>query len=795
MTYTTKFALRNLSGEIVSYWASKDVAFAQVAPTTVRAPSHHIIVVDRSGSMYYDMAEMRSQIEKVLTHSEFNDPTLRITLISYSGQRDCKLHFARVTVEDVMRADSPYLKEIRGIQPTGLTCISQGLAMAETLIDDKEITAVSLHSDGYANDASPTAERRALDTLVASIAAKHKNVFVNTVAYNRYSDFNLLSSIANNLSGTCTQALSIRDVYKALYDTTALLTKNMSPAIEISGGDIVLFISNAERKVLGSDESLTVRGVSEGSQKTAYKIDNMDKAQWDKIICPEAGPGAPVLYALARYFLSVGEINLAKYAVVATRDKNMLSQHYRALVAADLADFASDLEKQVFEGNASVFTADYGMPKQTSILELCSVINEHNTGMLISMEEVYKAYTRRGVERVEGVRDEKGEVQKPLYSLKTDGSSWINPSAFKINDSEANVNMLVTVPAKLWDNQKNEEVKEVAGIVLNLHDFKNYTIVGDGVCTLPELHVRITDKALHGKLVALGVVSGKFDHKATHVIALKDMPVTSFGTDASLPANIFTDLCKWKTIVSITKVLADTAKTDGEGTAFSAEQIAELKEHFISPSLYFSPPTTTSYSSLEDAIKTGRVDYRTSYQCVIGNTNIVHLKDLYGADEYLARRFTLTVDGADVAKPSLSYMYNPKAKWAVKALTARTKLNAVDDLMFPIFEDLLGFKKTGEFYSKIKDIAIDKAVEAYKYAQTQEEALFVHVRHLAFYVSATGIVPESLNAHMVEAEAFETTYGMKLGKAEKEGTFFVLPDKTTLVIFARSKMFTKSTTP
>ena len=71
---------------------------------------------------------------------------------------------------------------------------------AETLINDAEVTAITLHSDGYANDPSPYTEGQQLQAAAKDIS-KHPNVFCNTVAYRSCCDFNLLSSVANQLSG------------------------------------------------------------------------------------------------------------------------------------------------------------------------------------------------------------------------------------------------------------------------------------------------------------------------------------------------------------------------------------------------------------------------------------------------------------------------------------------------------------------------------------------------------------------------------------------------------------------
>ena len=281
MTQTTKFSLRNFKGTATKFFRCERED--QTAQTVVegRKPSHHILCVDRSGSMYGTIGDVKSTIEKLLTLTEFRDPSLRISLITYSSQGDVKLHFKGVTVADVMATNSPQLREIRSIRATSMTCISQGLAMAETLIDDADVTCVTLHTDGYANDRSPMAESSAIKGTVEKLK-KHPGVFVNCIGYGDYCDFNLLSSISNALSGVCIQARGIAQVYEAVYNTTKLLAGSVAPALEITRGkaSYAMFVSTSARKVLGSSESLLVQGLAATDNKVAYRLFELTEAEY-----------------------------------------------------------------------------------------------------------------------------------------------------------------------------------------------------------------------------------------------------------------------------------------------------------------------------------------------------------------------------------------------------------------------------------------------------------------------------------------------------------------------------------
>jgi hypothetical protein len=83
--------------------------------------------------MCSDLPDIRKTVEEILTLDEFNAPDLRVSLITYSSHGDVRLHFEKVTVEEVMTKNSPHIREIRNLQVRGLTCISQGLKMAHDL--------------------------------------------------------------------------------------------------------------------------------------------------------------------------------------------------------------------------------------------------------------------------------------------------------------------------------------------------------------------------------------------------------------------------------------------------------------------------------------------------------------------------------------------------------------------------------------------------------------------------------------------------------------------------------------
>src|SRR5262245_36521569 len=165
----SRSVLYNLIGKERAYYDVRRFDLARPAgPVAEKAVAHSIIVIDRSGSMTGWIEELKDTLVKLLTLEEYRNFDLLVTLISYSGSGDVITHFERAPISEVMKRDSQQIKAIREIRATGSTCISQALGRASELLDPNELTAITLHSDGYANDPSPTSETRLIEGLCDS---------------------------------------------------------------------------------------------------------------------------------------------------------------------------------------------------------------------------------------------------------------------------------------------------------------------------------------------------------------------------------------------------------------------------------------------------------------------------------------------------------------------------------------------------------------------------------------------------------------------------------------------------
>jgi Mg-chelatase subunit ChlD len=819
----TKFTLYNLLGKERAYYLVDRMEVERTKQqVSEKSVAHSIVLIDRSGSMYSYLEDLKDTIIKLLTLDEYSQFDLVVTLISYSTHGDATVHFEREPIQEIMKRDSRPIKEIRKIHVTGLTCISQSLDLAAKYVKDQELTAITLHSDGYANDPSPNSEAKALEKICSQL--QDQPVFVNTIAYTDYSDFRLLSKVANTVSGNCLKAGNIRQVYDSLYSTSKLLGSSVTPPLKIpleKGYDYQVFVSHAGNKVNGSGGTLRIRGLKEDHDAVIYRYKRLSEKEYKALKDVPERQTAEAVLAFARTNLAEGSLNTAKYALASTFDATMLERHGRALTNLQVAALAQDLETMLFQpGVLQEHQVLDHVPvnRRISVLQLAALLQEHTQDFEIDLRHLRDHYVRRGLRRVQGTRDENGKLIEPhLKTEFADAGDYARVSSFDINRNTANLNVLITRPVRLVPAAGGKPITEVAGIKLDkLTTFNNYTIVGDGELNLKELKIRIGDKKLFDRLVSEGVLEqdglapGKFDAKTDYMVRLDNLPVVPpFEGKVDLDG-VFEDVAQVKVLSSIMG-----AHLKEESDLYTPEQVEELRKHFLSKNLYLNFPTTTEYTDLQQALAQGSVDTRVSYKIDIGSHTILNLGKLHSANKYLDRMYELVESGGQkVEKPNFEMLLDGAVAVRPKQLSARTKVTKVDEFMKRLFDDFLGLDRNGsavevlmrvgatDLVRVLQDRAKGKKVtrqefiaaltDARRKLDDYSDAVFNDkVSPVVFYIGATGVLPDEMDTKALAAEQLMAKYpDLALSKDEQEGTFFEVGD-AILSVYAKTEYFSR----
>jgi len=815
-----KYILSKLSGAAKAFYEVAVELLTPTANTTVKEAAHHIMIFDRSGSMYSQMEDVKSCARKLMTLEEFRDENLKFSLLSYSSAGDLTLHFQNVLVKEIMKAGSTYLQKIEDIRATGLTCISQALREAQNLIVDGEVTCITLHSDGFANHPSYYSENQSIQEIVDELKTK-PGVFCNTICHTRYGDFQLLNKIASELSGTCLQALSVKEIYQALHDTTVLVAKNSAPAmsIQLNGADHMVVTTSDTGKVLGASDDILIQGLSVDDKITVYRFTEQSKTDWDQSTHPNCVEGdsydsvLPIL-ALARDSLSRGQITTAKQLVFSSLNQTLWEDHSRALSGTELASFASDLEDAIFTDNmeSHYFYDDVPVEDGTSILEVAALLNEHAVNIEIEKASLQSGYKRQSVKRIPG-RIRRGVYEELDVGTEMNDGDYIQLSSVDANNSTATLQLKTISPISLVRKKgdKTEPITKVASVDLtDLKTFRNWTWVSSGVLQISELQVRIKSKKAFRALERVGLVDGPWEPQSDYQLDFSYLPLVNHNQEFKSPNGTFERLAKVRTLTQILE-----ACLKGQSADLTAEQIADLKEVGVSSSLGVNLPTVYEFlaegMSRQEAMASGKIDTRVTFEVQVGTTEVLRLKRFPSANKMLKDFFQVVgPDGCTVKTPKFQELFLSLEDCQIQQKNPAKKIpKPSEGMVLPLFREVLGLEDNGAVIQVLKDNGLDQYIPEFQsildrsWKDTDEAVEILpnlkrvvkakvnrifqdQIRPLVFYVGSSGCLPDELDVPAITAEDLQIKYpNLRIAKDEKEGNFFELGSGTILSVYPK----------
>ena len=768
--------------------------------------SHLILVIDQSGSMYSSMQEMRATLTKLLALEEYVNDSLLVSLVSYSGKGETYLRIEREPIASVMSPRGSGPTAIESLRATNLTCISGALKVARSLTRAGEATTIVLHSDGYANDPSPYAETTSIADVLSDLS--EESVMLSTVSYGN-ADFALLDMIASKGGGVCVQARGAGQVFDALH-AASKPAASVDPAVTVTGanGATLVGYSKSARRVFSGIGEIMIRGLKADDDLEVWECtdaaNDFDAVQ--TLGEAFAFPVAALLYARAA--LSAGNINAAKQAVLGARVES-LYPHLRALTSPQIGAFASALDAAIFGDTPLVFAKESGIKTSAvTVLEVLEVLRQHAGQYLINVPMLTEGRQRRSIARKSGSLVDGALVPPDFTTRLKDASPWARVGAIEMSRTAATINVNITRPCDLV-GPAGEVIREVAGVPLDLADYRNITIVGEGSVLAPDLHIKVTDKRLSKRLTDLGFapVAG------VARIPLAELSVVRpdlTGDDIVADTTLFERF----TACAIARRILDAA-LEGESVKYDAATVTEFAAHCLSKSGYYNPPTVNPYEDRAAAISAGEIDSYTTYRIELGSTALFATVDLPSANAFLDRRFTCMTTGDTVAqpidKPTMNAVVTGAASVTLKPATAikRLKMGPADTIMLPWFlaffdhTDEDGFHEgrgqwsgllsaagvdpedieviiSGGLFERAPDARIVLLTSLRDAVSTYEDLLYSQtLAPVVMFAGATGFLPEGIagatTAH--SAEGLEAAYpGLKVPSKKRDAMFSTFAD-------------------
>jgi hypothetical protein len=475
-------------------------------------PTHHVVSVDISGSMYGVLSELRRHLKNKL--ASLVGPQDTVSLIGFSGRSQCYLIADSCPINNGGDLQALHTAIDRFLQPTGLTGFQAPLEMTTAVIDRiKSRTPggnfnMFFLSDGYENQ-SPEK-----DVLAACQTVASRVDTAAVIEYGYYANRPLLTKMAELLGGALVFAQDFQSYEVAL--TNALGGKSSKKislpldyaasegyAFAILNDQIVSFV--AENGAIAIPESVTEVAYftkSEGGSDYMFKtpksdVDIQSHAFAALIPLAQRMKTNDVFQVLG----ALGDVSLVQGFA------SCFSKEDYNLFLAEVLATVLDKSKRYVLGYSST-----AVPKDDAytVLHMLDALTESEENLFYPYHEAF-AY-----ERTTAARDAKEGTATFSVDDKSKGYP-INGIVF--NETRANVSIRVRVagtvtlpkdhPAELPDTMPS-------------FIYRAYNIVKDGIVHTRQLPVSLS-KETFTKLKAEGIIPKSKRFKAGEIIVL-DFP-------------------------------------------------------------------------------------------------------------------------------------------------------------------------------------------------------------------------------------------------------------------------------
>lgn len=469
-------------------------------------PTHHVVSVDISGSMYGVLSELRRHLKNKL--ASLVGPQDTVSLIGFSGRSQCYLIADSCPINNGGDLQALHTAIDRFLQPTGLTGFQAPLEMTTAVIDRiKSRTPggnfnMFFLSDGYENQ-SPEK-----DVLAACQTVSSRVDTAAVIEYGYYANRPLLTKMAELLGGALVFAQDFQSYEVAL--TNALGGKSSKKislpldyaasegyAFAILNDQIVSFV--AENGAIAIPESVTeVAYFTNAQTDVRYKAQKADALAFASLI--------PLAQRMKTndVFQVLGE--LGDISLVQGFASCFSKEDYNLFLAEVLGVVIDPAKRYVLGYSATAVPKDDAY----TVLHMLDALTESEENLFYPYHEAF-AY-----ERTTAARDAK----EGTATFKVDDKSKGYPiNGIVFNETRANVSIRVRVAGTV--TLPADHPKELPDTVPSFI-YRAYNIVKDGIVHTRQLPVSLS-KETFAKLKAEGIIAKSKRFKAGEIIVL-DFP-------------------------------------------------------------------------------------------------------------------------------------------------------------------------------------------------------------------------------------------------------------------------------
>lgn len=492
-------------------------------------PNNHVLVIDCSGSMCYDLPKMRQQLKNKLPAMVKENDT--VSLVWFSGKGEFGRLVDRVKVNDLNDLNRLNTAIDRWLKPMGLTGFVEPLRSVADLVEEQSgVYSMMFLTDGCDNQWSHSEIMEATKSLETLIAGA---VFVE---YGWYCNHKLLDEMASEIGGSVVFAEDF-DRYEPIFDDVICKDYKSANRISIEVGnplfDLVWAVGENGPKTFKVKDGKV--NVPEATDEIFYFTDGEEKfilADHEKKAILQ---GLSVL-ALRRKGLFVKQVlKELGFGTLYNKFSNCFGKQALYDFQGSLLKASKEPELEENEGiieNKTAFT----------VLDLLSLLKESRCKIDLGKLK-YNRIGRRSepdkrltdeekkslIEAIENAQDQSevsAAVEKMVAAKKEIKFNWSKKQhvikSLTWNETRPNVSMLFQIEgtAEIGENdyQLPKEFKTAI--------WRNYTIIRDGLLNIDVLPVVLT-KSAYDVLSANNVLNfdEPFVEEKLYEIDLRRMPL------------------------------------------------------------------------------------------------------------------------------------------------------------------------------------------------------------------------------------------------------------------------------
>lgn len=610
--------------------------------------THHVCVIDCSGSMSYDLPQLRGQLKSRLA-SLVGERDL-VTLIWFSGRGECGALAEGEPVSGVADLSDLHKRIDRWLRPVGMTGFAEPFALVADVVErvssahPAHATSLLFLTDGQHN-AGPRADVMAAVQRAAGVVDA-----AACVAYSYYADQAMLTQIAERLGGSMVLAQDFSS-YAPIFEGAMRRRPTGAKRVAVPVGDAVGGFVFA----LSAGDLLTY--AVEGGN-AAVPADLTQVAYLSPVAVGATARTGVGLAAMQASPLSVlSDVLAAAYAAVALYGQRVQPKVTKpllralgdvALANAGAAAFGKqkvgafvDLATRAALGEgrylAGYDAAALPKPDAFTVLDLLTMLAQDEACRFFPDHDafVYKRITRERVDASDRLTAEDvAQIEEAVAALKADPSSEnakalddtlalikaAKPVALKftadaapngysmaalVPNSEApnmSIRVKMTGTVDIGDVALTGDVAQSLSAVpthVPTHIYRTYAVIADGIVNVERLPVRLSAR-MWAICQREGFALGPYDTSTIYVLDLTRLPVLNEAMVESLSAKALLERAyRLEEVRAALKVYEATmadldpgAKSKGLAETYGADAAAWLESVGIRD-YGFGPKATT----------------------------------------------------------------------------------------------------------------------------------------------------------------------------------------------------------